>query len=223
MATSAAQSDQSSTQQSQASGKKNSHMMIYLAALIVVVVIIGVLFLAGSGGSNLPATNLPQSNASPVYLSVSNAQELLGTTIVNYTANYSTASIYNYSSPYNLTFLESMVPAFAGNVTNGWTTFAFGSGTNNASIIYAAIQTNNASNMSTLMASAIESTFPTLPDITHGVASGLNYTYESQQNSTQSYQALIGWKDGYVLSVQIEANNFTINQTELAQIVSGTV
>lgn len=222
MATSTTQSGQNSAQQSQTTGKKNSHMLLYIA-VAAIIVIIAIIYLAIPSGGGPFGKNPARPNSTPIYLSVSNAQKILGTTIINYTVNYTTASIYNYSTPYNATFLESMVPALVGNVTNGWVTFAFGSSANNASIVYAVIQTNNASNIATIMASVFASSFTTIPNVTHGVENGMDYTYESERNSTQSYQALVGWKDGYVLSAQIVANNFTANQTEIAQVVSSTV
>jgi hypothetical protein len=119
--------------------------------------------------------------------------------------------------------LEYLLPALSGNTTNGWVTAAFGSGPNNASIQYFVIQTPNALNLSALLAKSVSSLFATAPTISHGTYGGLNYTYETYSNSTGSFQSLIGWKDGYVSLAQIEANNFTSSQAQIAEIVSNTI
>lgn len=230
MATSTVESSPN-PQPASSSPANNNRMLIYIAAGVVVLIIIGALFLYTlKGPSTSPITTTtaitttsPTSNATPIYLSPIQSEQILGSQIVNYTENYSTGSLYNQSSFYNVTFLESIVPAFSGNITNGWETTVFGSSSNNASMIYLAIQTNNAGNMSSLMASAIASSFTTVPNVDHGLVNGLNYTYESESNLSESFQALIGWKDGYVSVVQIVANRYVSNQTQIAQIVSSTL
>ena len=215
-------SDPSAAQQP--SNTVGSHRMAYLIGIVVVVLVIGVLFLVGSGGApGLATTTASQSSSLPIYLSTSATQQLLGSPILNYSANYSVTSIYNYSSSANLTLLEAVVPALSGNVTNGWATVAFGSGPNNASMEYFALQTANPSRIAALFAQAISSAFPTLPQTSQGSYGGMNYTYEVYSNSTGSYQNLIGWKGGYVLAAQLEANNFTASQSQMATLVANTV
>ena len=199
-------------------------MMIYIVvALLAAIAILGILLLSGSSSTSATTTILPQSNATPIYMSASQAQTLLGSQIINYSANYSASSVYNMSSPSNLTLLESIVPQFSGNVTNGWATSAIGSGPNNASVLYFVIQTPNEINMSQLTAKAFELSFPALPDVTHGLVNGMNYTYQTYANSTGSTQIMSGWKDGYVSIAVIDSNNFTTNQTQMAQVLAGNI
>jgi hypothetical protein len=218
MASSTAQAGQDSAQQSKPGGGKN-RMLIYIAALIVLLVVIGFLFIS-SIGSGLPGTaNLPESNATPIYLSASDAQLLLGSP----TSNYTTVSMYNMTSPYNITLFEAIVPQLSGNVTNGWSTIANGTAADNASIFYNVFQTGNGEEIAGLFAQAISSSFPTIPNISNGSENGMNYTYEIYTNSTASLQALIGWKDGYVSLVQIYADSPTTNQSEMAGIASSNI
>jgi hypothetical protein len=153
-------------------------------------------------------------------MSAAAAQSLLGAPI-DAANNYSTTSVFNYSTPANITLLESIVPALAGNVTNGWVTAAFASSPNNASMQYYLLQTHNAPRISALLARNMSLIFTTLPKITTGFSDGMNYTYETYSNSTGSFQSLIGWKDGYVSLMQITANNFVSNQTQLAAAAAG--
>ena len=218
-----AQNNQAAEQQPQGSSGKSNKMLIYVGILIVAVIIVGILLFSTIGSGVPSPPSQPQTNTPPVYLSASDAQVLLDSTIVNRTANYTTSTIYNMSVPYNITFLEQVVPALAGNVTNGWVTFAAGSGPNNASVIYTVVQTSNTQAMANLFAQSISASFPSLPNTSNGSENGMNYTYETFTNSTGSFQSLIGWKDGYVGLAQIQANHFTANQSQIAQIVSGNL
>jgi hypothetical protein len=214
-------------QQTTTGASGSGKMAVYIIAIVAAIVIIGVIYFLYTTYSNPSiagtTTLLQQSNTAPIYMSPSDAQILLGSPIINLTYNYSTTNLYNATAPENITLLESLVPQFTGNATNGWLTFAFGSNSQNASIQYFVIQTANATNMSALLAQAVSSTFPTLPNIQYGSESGMNYTYESYSNSTAAFQVLVGSKNGYVAMAFMEANNFTTNQSEMAQIVSENI
>jgi flagellar basal body-associated protein FliL len=217
--------NQDAAEEPAAEGTKKNHIALYIIMGIVIVLLIigGLLLISSSGALSSSTTTVPQSNTPPVYMNASAVQLLLGATIINPTANYSTSSIYNLSSPDNITLLESVVPALTGNATNGWVTVAVGSGSNNASIQYYVVQTANAPSMSALLAQAAASSFMTLPRISYGMYNGLNYTYEAYSNSTGSFQNLVGWKHDYVSLVQIEANNFVSNQTAISETVSNNI
>ena len=204
------------------SGKKN-YKFIAIGIAVLLVIIVVIIFAGSKGGLTYKSTTvIPQSTTPPIYMSPAVAQGLLGAPI-NVSSNYSATSIYNYSTPANITLLEYLVPALAGNVTNGWVTAAFASGPNNASMQYYVLQTHNASMMSALLAKNMSLIFATLPAITTGFANGLNYTYETYKNSSGSFQSLIGWKDGYVSLMQLGANNFVSNESQIAAIVSNTI
>jgi len=212
------------TQSTSQAKKKDDRTKIYIIGAIVVIAAIAILFI-GTGGSGTSTTTLvPQTNATPIYMNASQAEQLLGSPIINYSENYTATSIYNYTFPLNVSVLESFVPALSGNVTNGWVTAALGSGANNATMEYFVIQTANASNISELFAQGFSLTFPTLPNTTTGDANGMNYTYETYTNSSiGSFQILVGWKDGYVALLYLQSNNPVSNQTDIAQIVSGNI
>ncbi len=218
------QSAQQSTPQRPAKSSGKSNQKLYIVASVAIVVILGILVLFYSGIGGAPAQNLtPLNNATPIYMSIPQAQTLLGSQIINYTANYSASTLYNSSSPINITLLEGLVPQIAGNATNGWVTFADGSGIENASLQYIVIQTADASNISAALADLQATSFSPLPTLVNGQANGMSYTYETFSNITGSFQSLVGWKNGYVTVIDLAANNFTTNQTEMAQIASSNI
>ena len=214
--------DQSTQQSAKGGGKSNQKL--YIVASVAIVVILGILVLVYSGLGGTQAQNLtPLNNATPIYASIPQAETLLASQIINYPANYSTSTLYNSSSPINITLLEGLVPQIAGNATNGWVTFADGSGPENASMQYIVIQTADAQNIATAIADLQATSFSPLPAMTTGVTDGMSYTYETFSNITGSFQSLVGWKNGYVTVIDLAANGYTTNQTTMAQIAASNI
>ncbi len=212
----------STTQDASGSSKKD-RTKIYIAIGAVVIVVVALVFLAfGSGGAST-TTILPLTNSSPIYMSIPQAQELLGSPIINYPSNYTATSLYNFTFPLNISTLEYGVPTLSGNVTNGWVTVAFGTGKNNASIEYLVIQTASAPLISTLFAQEFLLTLSSPPTIIKGQKNGMNYTYENFTNSSGSFRMFAGWKDGYVSVAYLQANRAVSNLTQIAQVVSSNI
>lgn len=211
-------------QQMATTGGKSNQTGLYIGIAVVIAIIIAILFIMNSNGTATTSTTVLSVNMSApgIYMNVSDAQILLGSPILNYSYNYSASSIFNYSSPANITLLEGLAPAITGNVTNGWVTTAFGSGPSAAGIQYFVLQTNNPGEVATDLAQAVNSTFAN-STITYGLYNGLNYSYESYRNNTTSFQIVVGWKGNYVALADLIANNYTSNQSQMASIVSGNL
>ena len=193
--------------------QQKRHWLIYGIIAVVAVIILVVLFLPTGSGSNALAQT-SSANATPIYLSASNAGPLVESAISNYT----TFDLYNSSAPITMSDLVQMVPQLKANATSGWGTLAIGSNSiANASLEYFVITTSNAKAMTGLLGTNLTAGIGGTPVlVTPGYANGLNYTYGLYQNATNSTQVVYGWKGSNAVFLIIQGSNgFSANQSRM--------
>jgi hypothetical protein len=171
-------------------------------------------------GSSVVVTQNRSTNSTSIYISPSQAQELVDSSL----SNYSTYDIFNPEAPLNVSFLVSLVPNLYDNVSSGWLTYAAGSNaTQNASMEYIVMTTNNPSAIAEGLGPVVAnfSTGMTPISVVPGFQNGLNYTYGSYKNSTSTFQALYGWKGKNVVLTLVSGNSgFFANESQLIGIVA---
>lgn len=221
---SSSQASQSGNSQGPAmpGNKGNSgKMIIYLIAVVVVIlIVVGIVLLLSSSSS--PSVVVAQNhslNTTPVYMSPSQAELIVGAPL----SNYYTSDLFNPASEVNMTDLVSAIPQLYDNVTSGWITSATGSNTTqNATIQFYVLQTNNNQEFSTDLGSVITSSLNMSPQaVSPGTDNGLDYTYSVYKNSTAEFQVLYGWKQRNAIVILVQANPvFSTNETELLDVAA---
>ncbi len=226
------------TQQSQGNNQQGgggSKMLLILAvlaiAVIVVVIIVGYLVLSSfssavstsantSSTSTAPSSSQTRSlNTTPIEMSEAQAQTLIRSSL----SEYSGYDLFNPDSPTNISDLESVVPQLYGNATSGWVTFAAGSNaTANASIEYVVITTSYAQQIASDLNNATLYDLPmTLESENSGSVDGFVYTYAQYVNSTASFQAVSGYKNGHAVGATVNSYPiFTMNETDLIDTIA---
>ena len=184
-------------------------------AVVIAVVAIAVLALlaiiitgTGSGRVQRGRPLGGSLNGTPVYMSPAEAQVLIGPL-----SGYYTNDLFNYSSPVNATLIEDITPIASGNVSEGWVSVALGSnGTSNQSVEFIVMKSENASGLYSSMASSIEQAYNTTTQ--SGSVGGFNYTYELLENSTGTFQAVVGWNGNSTVLVSMISNHgYSVNQS----------
>lgn len=214
------QSPTSSPGQTPMGGTKpnGSNMLLYMVALVVVVVIVIGIVLLFSSGSSVVVTQNHSVSSIPIYLSSSQAGLILNSQL----QNYNTGDLFSPTSVINMSFLKSIVPNLAGNVTSGWITSATGANqTANASIEYMVFETTNATHISGSLYSVVASSYNITAPASYGTQNGLSYSYGVYKNATSGAQVLSGWKNnGVVLLIIQSYPSFTANETSLVRIAA---
>ena len=210
----------SSSAQPQQPASRGGRTLLYVGvAAAVVVVLVALLALSLGPGSSVALTQNRSENSTALYLSPSQASALLGSQL----ADYNASDLYNPLSPLNMSDLVGLVPQLYGNATSGWVTSADGANsTRNTSVQYIEIITSNASGIAGALGSAMVSGLGIAPsEVNSGVSDGLNYTYGSYQNSTDSFQLLYGWKGNGVVLAMFDSNpGFSVNESALVGIAA---
>jgi len=205
--------------------KSNRNLMLYLVVGIVaigIIAIAAVYFISPAVPAASLATTIAQNHSAsvtPVYMSPSQAQLLIGSQISYYNAS----DLFNPDLALNMSVIDSVAPSLQGNVTSAWITYAAGTNsTSNASVEYFAFQGSNAQQVSSTFSSLIISSLNITPSVvTPGTANGLSYSYSAYENSTVSAQVLSGWKGNNVVLIEVLANpGFTANETQLVNIAA---
>ncbi len=209
---STAAASQSSNPAAQSAPKSKTNKLLVGAVIAAVVIVaIGIYALFASGLS-LGAGTIGTVNGTPVYMSLPAMETLLGPS-----TNYTTYDLFNLSAPANITIIEAITPNAAGNVTEGWVTFANAQNAiDNASMQFYVMNGYNSSKLADSIASTIAGTFATPPQTAYGSYNGLTYAYQSYINSTANYQVITGSKGNYsVFGLVISNSTFTVNQVTL--------
>lgn len=210
--TTSSQSGDQPAQSSPAQGSRRSILYIIIGIIIVVVI----LLIVASSIPTGPSISIQNhsANGTRLYMNVSQAQELLGSTV----SNYSVSDLFNPTALINMSSLITIVPQLYGNATSGWVTTAQGSNSSvNASIEFLEITTNNTSSIAGDLGSYFVSTLNISPTtVNTGTLNGLNYTYGLYKNSSTSFQLLYGSKNHDAVIALVQANQpFTVNETLL--------
>ncbi len=213
---------------SNAAGSKQSNTKTLLVIVVVLLIAIALVLIfvlqpsAGTGPSVLGTTtavvpSLGSTGGTPIYLSASQSQILLGQVSI-----YSTSDLFNASSPINITYMYNVTPYAAGNVTEGWVTMVQGQNlTKNQSIYFLVMYAYNASSLSSSIVSSVSQFYSSPPQTLYGTVNGLSYTYQLYENSTGNFQSITGWKGRDAVFVQAFSNpGFPVNYTVLAGIAA---
>ncbi len=213
-------STQQSTQPTQPS-TGNKHIILYVIAGLVIILIIAAIWLFSTSPSytQYTITQNQSQNLTRIYISPSQAQLLLGTSL----SNYNVSDVYNPYALYNISLLTEIAPVLYGNVTSGWITTAIGgNATTNSSIAYFELASSNTSAVARSFGASLVSYVNMTPTtVNSGAQDGLNYTYGVYQNSTLTVQLLYGWKNSHIVAALIEENpGFLVNQTQLVGIAA---
>ncbi len=190
-------------------GRISTKAVVIAVIAIAVLALLAIVITNISSGGSQPGRPLGGSlNGTPVYMSPAEAQVLIGPL-----SGYYTNDLFNYSSPVNATLIEDITPLASGNVSEGWVSVALGSnGTSNQSVEFIVMKSENASGLYSSMASSIEQAYNTTTK--SGSLGGFNYTYELLENSTGTFQAVIGWRGSNTVLVSMISNpGYSVNQS----------
>ena len=191
--------------------KTNKKTVLYIVIALAFVIVL-IYLLTSFYGSSPSVATIGTTSGTPVYLSYFQGESLIG----NITS-YSTSDLFNATSPINITFIESVTPYAADNVTEGWTTILQNSNaTRNATLEFFVMKAYNTSKLSRNITEELNQFFVSPPQSTSNVYNGMNYTYDSFSNSTINIQLVVGWKGNYTtLSILSSNPTFKVSKNTL--------
>ncbi len=191
--------------------KTNKKTVLYIIIALAFVIVL-VYLLTSFYGSAPSVATIGTTSGTPIYLSYFQGESLIG----NITS-YSTSDLFNATSPINITFIESVTPYAADNITEGWSTILQNNNAaRNATLEFFVMKTYNTSRLSRNITEELNQFFISPPQSFSNSYNGLNYTYDGFSNSTINIQVVIGWKGNYTtLSILSSNPTFNVSKTLL--------
>ncbi len=196
--------------------KSNRKTILYIVIALIVVIAL-VILLTSFNSSGPTVTTIGTKAGTPIYLSYFQGESLIGNI-----ASYSTSDLFNSTNPINITFIESITPYAAGNVTEGWSSILQNNNaTKNATLEFFVMKAHNTSKLSRNITDEISQFFASPPQSSSNTYNGMNYTYDSYSNSTINIQLVVGWKGNYTtLSILSSNPSFKINENTLVGLTA---
>ncbi len=216
-------SSQNTSQQQQTGTSGNSgkrRALLYIIIAIVALAIIAVALAYFVTPSSPAISQTMSANSTPIYMSASQMQSLIGSQLGNYNAT----DLFNQYALINVSYLVEIVPQLYGNITSGWMSAAYGTNiTSNATIYYIVMTTNNTQSIAQDVGDSlnffVNTTTPVV--VNPGTYNGLDYTYGEYTNSTTTFQTVYGWKNRNVaIALVYENPGSLVNETQFIDTVA---